>query len=338
MDSYGIHASQMAAGEASNHVADLNSIINNHNQTLLSGFYTKEKKDKSGDKTQIEENEGLLGKGIVSAGLAIKSGNDLINKYNGLSGAISRGTSENVYNLSAGRIGSGQVIAGVKMGPAEQIARTTAKTSGLTPGQAQGSIARAQRSDTYIGRDGSAAKITPGELSDASKEITVGESMVAPRVADESLDLLGKTVKKGLTTIGTEAGVATRIGATAGGALSAAGAIYTGVEDFGEGKWKSEGSVTKAGDIFSIAGGVLGTAATVAPVLAPLAGIADLTGSVLDLIGGKIDDAKKEGVEGGSAPALTQNVVQRSTAGQTAQQSGQSSLQQLQNRGGGGSY
>ena len=332
MDSYGIHATEMMSDNAASHVSDMNRIIRAHNANTLSNFGQKESNKVKSDKSSQEVAEGLLGKSIVGAGLALKSGMDLKAKYGSLGSAITKGTSENVYNLTGGKIGSGKVTPAVKMGGAEQDARSDALVAGKTPEEASERIGLAQKADV-IGGD-----IEMGELSDHTKSIAVGAKMAAPEVSDIGLDLFGKTVKKGLTTIGTESNVATRIGAVAGSAVGLAGAVYTGVEDFGDGKWKQEGGLSRTGDVLSMAGGVLGAAASIAPILAPLAGIADLTGSILDLIGGHEDNKKSENSVDTNTPQLQTQIAQKSNAGQQAQQASQSSLQELSNRGGGGSY
>jgi hypothetical protein len=288
MDSYGIHQTELTNNNAAHHVADINSVITQHNAQTLDGFKQRMGKTKSSDRLTDDENVGEAVKDVLGAGLALKGVNDMRLKFGGMSAALTQGTSENVYNLSGGRIGQGLIQS-----------RTVGEG-------AEGLTAAAFRS----------AK--------------TASTMAAPVIEDSSLDIVGKTFKKGLTTIGTDIATASRVASVAGAGLSAASAIYTGVEDFGSAnKWKSEGTLTKAGDVTSIVSGGLDVLSAVAPIFAPVAALAGVAGAIMDAVGEKRDEAA--GLDK-TAPTTQSTVVAQSDAGQVASQGQASSIQALSNK------
>jgi hypothetical protein len=331
MDSYGIHASQIAADTAAQHVADINRAIQAHNLSQLGNFKKELQTDKSTTTEDKYEDEGLAAKAVVGVGSAIASAAAFREKYGGLAGALTRGTSENVYNLTGGLIGSGArtAVTTLKAGPEELATRAAAAVMG-GPQAAFADIRSAQLRDVYAGN------IKPSELSDPKQGLVRGGEMVAPQIEGSELGITGKIISKGLQTTGTAAGTAARLGAVGEGVVGIAGAGYTLYSDIAEGNWQKEGSVTKAGDVLSIAGGVLGTAAAAVPLLAPVAALTSLAGSIVDAIGDHEDNVQKQASDLQKGPGDIQQIqTTESTAGQIAQQAKTSSLQSLSGRGSG---
>lgn len=329
MDSLGIHYSQMAADTAAQHVALVNQSIQAHNTQILSDFKKKESTDKTASKEQRYEGEALATKAVVGVGTAIKSANDLRNKYGGVSRALTQGTSENVYNLTAGYIGSGARTATttLKAGPQELAVRAQADAAGVGPEGAFRDIRSAQLQDVYAGA------IKPSELSDPKLSLIRGGEEIAPKVSEQDLGLTGKVISKGLTTAGVDIGTATRTAALGEGVIGLAGAAYTFGSDV-SGGWKKEGDVTRVGDVLSIAGGLLGTAAAAAPILAPIAALTSLAGSITDAIGQHEDIIKKNAADLAAGPKGLQTYqTTQSNVGQVAQQAKASSLQKLSGTG-----
>ena len=329
MEGYGLHSSQIASDMAMGHTVDLNRQIGINNQQRLSDFTNKLSGIKASDqkttKKDKEEGEGFAAKAIIGAGVNLKKGSDLISKYKGLGNALTAGTSENLYNLTGGKIGNVQTVM-PKMGSAETMVRG-GEVGPITTGK----LEMAQRADVSVGES------TLSNLTDHTNLSSLSDIGVkaAPTIDTAGLDLTGKIINKGLLKAGQDTVTAGRIASVAGGAIGAGEALYTGIEDFGEGKFKTEGGVSKAGDITSMIGGALDLASVAVPVLAPIAGLADLAGSLLDAIGGHIDQKKKDNqdISGVPQPALQQRSAVQSSAGQVANQSSQSSSkQQLQGK------
>ena len=320
MDSYGIHQTELTNNNAAHHVADINSAINQHNAQVLDGFKQRMSKTRGSDRLANDENVGIVTKDILGAGLALKTATDMRARYGGLSGALSRGTSDNVFNVSGGRFGS----KFIPMGPQETLTRNAGAIGGVAPSTRR-NVLRAQRADVQAG------SITTSELSDAGKTTSELISGAKPAVEDAGLDIVGKTFKKGLTTIGTDVGTAARLGSVAGAGLSAAGAIYTGIEDFGDGgkKFASEGTLTKAGDITSIVSGGLDVLSAVAPIFAPVAALAGVAGAIMDAVGESRDEGAGLNRE---APKAQANIVAQSDAGQVASVGQKTSIQTLSNK------
>lgn len=325
MDSYGIHATQLAADTAAQHVASINQAIQLHNKTIMSDF---QKKEKGETKTTQEEkffDEGLAAKAAVTVGSSIKTAVDMRNKYGGVARALTQGTSENVYNLTGGLVGQGAKtpITTLKAGPQELAVRAQAEAAGVGPEGAFRDIRSAQLKDVY------ARDIKPSELSDPKQGLTRGGVMAAPEIDESELGITGKVISKGLTKAGTDVGTAARIGAAGEGVIGLASAGYTLYGDV-EGGWKQEGGVHKTGDVLSIAGGVLGTAAAAVPILAPVAALTSLAGSIVDAIGEHEDNVNKQAKELSQGPSGLQTYqTAESNVGQLAQQAKASSLQKL---------
>ena len=332
MDSYGIHATQLAADTAAQHVAAVNQAIQAHNKNVYNEFQKKISKDTTTTKEDRWEGEGLAIKAAVGVGTALRSARDMRNKYGGIGRALTQGTSENVYNLTAGYIGEGPKtpVTTLKAGPRELAVRAQAEAAGVGPEGAFRDIRSAQRQDVFAGA------IKPSELSDPKQGLTRGGEMAAPQIGEEELGITGKVVAKGLGKAGVEAGTAARIGAAGEGVLGLASAGYTLYGDI-EGGWQKEGGVTKAGDVLSIAGGVLGTAAAAVPILAPVAALTSLAGSIVDAIGEHEDNVNKQANDLAQGPqGLEKYQTAESNVGQLAQQAKASSLQKLS--GGGSSF
>tara|TARA_R110000787_G_scaffold110822_3_gene219656 strand:- start:478 stop:1347 length:870 start_codon:yes stop_codon:yes gene_type:complete len=285
MDSMGIHQTELTNSNAAHHVADINSVITQHNAQTLDGFKQRMGQTRSSDRLTDDENVGEAVKDVLGAGLALKGANDMRLKFGGMSAALTQGTSENVYNLSGGRVGQGLIKA---------------RTMG----------------------DG----VTAAGFRSAKQAST----MAAPVIEDSSLDIVGKTFKKGLTTIGTDVATASRVASVAGAGLAGAGAIYTGVEDFGSAnKWKNEGTLTRAGDVTSIVSGGLDVLSAVAPIFAPVAALAGVAGAIMDAVGERRDEAAGLNKP---APTAQATAVATSDAGQVASQGQASSIQTLSNK------
>jgi hypothetical protein len=332
MDSYGIHATQLAADTAAQHVAAVNQAIQSHNKNVYNEFQKKISSDTTTTKEDRWEGEGLAIKAAVTAGTSIKTAVAMRNKYGGIGRALTQGTSENVYNLTAGFIGEGPKtpVTTLKAGPQELAVRAQAEAAGVGPEGAFRDIRSAQLKDVY------ARDIKPSELSDPKQGLTRGGVMAAPEIDESELGITGKVISKGLTTAGTDVGTAARIGAVGEGIVGLGAAGYTLYGDI-EGGWKKEGGVTKAGDVLSIAGGVLGTAAAAVPILAPVAALTSLAGSVVDAIGEHEDNVNKQANDLAQGPqGLEKFQTAESNVGQLAQQAKASSLQKLS--AGGGSF
>lgn len=328
MDSYGIHATQLAADNAAQHVAAVNQAIQLHNNQLLGEFNKKITSDTTTTKEERWEGEGLAVKAAIGVGTALKTASDMKKKYGGLGRALTQGTSENVYNLTGGLIGQGAKtpITTLKAGPQELAVRAQADTAGVGPEGAFRDIRSAQLKDVYAG------DIKPSELSDPKQGLTRGGVMAAPEIDESELGLTGKVIAKGLKSTGTDVSTATRIGAAGEGIVGLAGAGYTLYGDV-EGGWNKEGGVTKAGDVLSIAGGVLGTTAAAVPILAPVAALTSLAGSLVDAIGEHEDNVKKQADDLAKGPGLVKFQTVQSNVGQQAQQAKASPLQQLSSGG-----
>lgn len=332
MDSYGIHMTQMAADTAASHVAAVNESIQLHNKGVLSDFQKKEGTETTTTNEERYEGEALATKAAVGVGTALKTANDMRNKYGGIGRALTQGTSENVYNLTGGLIGEGakSAVTTLKAGPAELAVRAQADATGVGPQGAFRDIRTAQRQDVFQGA------IKPSELSDPKQALTSGGKMAAPVVDESELGITGKIVSKGLGKAGIDVGTAARIGAVGEGVVGLASAGYTLYGDV-TGGWKKEGDVTRTGDVLSIAGGVLGTAAAAVPILAPVAALTSLAGSIVDAVGEHEDNVNRQANELAAGPqGLEKFQTTESNVGQQAQQAKASSLQKLS--GGGGSF
>ena len=190
----------------------------------------------------------------------------------------------------------------------------TAQQTMEAPGMDRASkVAAAQGQDRAMGYTGPTtdATKTTGQLATEAKAAPLQKGTAG-------LSLEGEGIKGVMSKLGGAKGE--MIGHAMGMAAPVLGGIASIAEDTTDmaEHWKTDNTAQKVSDIAGDVGGALDIAAVAAPVLAPLAGIADVVSGVASLVGG----VKKEGQKLASA---TKSYATNQVASKGAMQSNQSS-------------
>ena len=191
--------------------------------------------------------------------------------------------------------------------------RTAQQTMEASGGDRASKVAAAQGQDRAAGYTGPTtdATKTTGQLATEAKAAPLQKGTAG-------LSLEGEGIKGVMSKLGGAKGE--MIGHAMGMAAPVVGGIASIAEDTTDmaEHWKTDNTAQKVSDIAGDVGGVLDIAAVAAPVLAPLAGIADVVSGVASLVGG----VKTEGQKLVSA---TKSYATNQVASKGAMQSNQSS-------------
>tara|TARA_R110000765_G_scaffold186138_1_gene291784 strand:+ start:2658 stop:3644 length:987 start_codon:yes stop_codon:yes gene_type:complete len=328
MDSYGIHAAQLQGNAETASNQGYRDTMRAHNQSVMAEYKGTMDKLSTGEDIGKGEFGGLTAYSSLSGIHAGYQAYQLYQKHGSFAGALTTGTQHNIYDLSGGKYGK------LPMGPEEASTRSFADAhlGGNLDTLAQGQIKASQATDQAAGwtRASDPSKTTGQITADVAK--TYGKS-------DENLSLEGKMIKGVGKMVGGED--LEKVGHLAGSVAPIVSGVASGVlgaVDMAE-NWKKDDTGQKAGAVLGEVGSVLDAASAVAPILAPLAGLASAAGAISDLVGG-IQASNKSKADAGSAkdeatsavPQQHDSYVQSSTTTSM----GPTSLQKLS--GGSSSY
>jgi len=288
-----------------------------------------------GISSAIEQSNNLISEGLSSARETREHNRSVVASYNQQISNITNQKTAGVLPTKAGDEGA-EGLAGIQTAVAVGRELKSARTMGLgnylasQPGQTAENI----RSAINTGK--SALGLGTSSARDAL--IAGGQGAVMNNVGNlsqegESLGVLPGAIKKGLSAI-TDlpdkqvAGLAKGLGAFAG----IAGAGFTGLEDiasgsFGGSEGKDATSTFKTANKASLVAGGLDAMALAVPVLAPVAGVADLVAGGLGIAGDISESSMKKQqaktTEQSNLSTGTSNVVSEGSAGQIASASTQ---------------
>ena len=137
-------------------------------------------------------------------------------------------------------------------------------------------------------------------------------------IADEGLSLEGKLGKSIAKASGISEDVAHVGGALLGPISDVASGVTTAVEDFGEGKWKSQNKTQDAGDTLGMIGDAVGVASSFAPVLAPISAALEGASALVDWIGDDEADKSKASANLSDLKQNTETTVARPAEAETS--------------------
>jgi hypothetical protein len=290
-----------------------------------------------GQSSAIEQTNNLISEGLTNARATREHNRSVINNYNSTISAINNKTDAVGIKQKTADEGE-EAVSGIQTAVAVGQEAKKAYQMGVgnylksQPGQ----IAENLKGAVQAGKDAFGIGTSPARtLRQGAFPLSLGqdaENLRSLAPAGEDLGFKSSIIQKGLQTI-TDlpdkqiAGLAKGLGAFTG----IAGAGFDALEDISAGSFggdKDASSISKTADKASLVAGGLDAMALAVPILAPVAGVADLVSGGLaigaDLADTKSAKDKAKTTEQSNMEQGTSNVVSQGSAGQVATSSTQS--------------